>query len=137
MRSVLHEESLIKAFFLPGRRKRALIQLASARKRSQFLNRLPNLGFDFLDERFVRQLNGEEHCINTVLDLLKSEGAHKNCYVISRWKDIDCREMSLHDALMKVFESHGGTILSIIPGKLGYYKGEKIDKRYLLIRNYW
>ena len=135
MRSTLHEESLIKAFFLPGRRKRALLQLASTIKRSQFLNRLPNLGFDFLDERFVRPLDVETHSISSVLETFKSEGAPRSCYVISKWKDIDCRETPLHDALLKVFESHAGTILSIIPGRLGYYKGEKTDKRYILIRN--
>ena len=135
MRSVLHEESLIKAFFLPGRRKRALIQLASARKRSQFLNRLPNLGFDFLDERFVRLLPVEKQDLNSILELLKSEGASKSCYIISKWKDVDCREMPLYDALTKVFNCGKGTVVSIVPGQLGYYEGEKTDKRYVLIRN--
>lgn len=134
MRNTLHEESLIKAFFLPGRQKRALIQLASGRKRSQFLNRLPNLGFDFLDERFVRTLPVEKQNLKSIFEIVKSEGASKSCYVISKWRDIDCREMTLFDALTKVFNCGRGAIISIIPGRLGYYQGENADKKYILIR---
>lgn len=135
MRNNIHEESLIKSFFLPGRHKRALIQLTSTRKRSQFLNRLPNLGFDYLEERFVRSLPVEKQSVSSIFDILKSEGAPKSCYVISKWKDIDCREMLLIDALTKIYNSGAGTIISIIPGRLAYYEGEKADKRYILIKS--
>ena len=135
MRSALHEESLIKAFFLPGRQKRALIQLASSRKRSQFLNRLSNLGFDFLDERFVRLLPVEKQDLDSIFEVLKSEGAPKSCYILSKWRDVDCREMPLYDALTKVFNCGRGAIISIVPGVLGYYEGEQADTKYVLVRN--
>lgn len=120
---------------MPGRQKRALVQLASSRKRSQFLNRLCNLGFDFLDERFVRPLPAEKHSLNAIWEELRSEGAIKSCYVISKWRDIDCREMLLYDALTKVINCSRGVIISIVPGMLGYYEGEKADTKYVLKRN--
>ena len=134
MRNSVHEESLIKSFFLPGRQKRALIQLASNRKRAQFLNRLPNLGFDYLEERFVKSLPVEKQSVSSIFNILKSVGAPKSCYIISKWKDIDCREMPLIDALTKIYNSGVGTIISSIPGQLAYYEGEKADMRYILIK---
>lgn len=135
MRNIKHEESLIRAFFLPGRQKRALVQLACLRKRSQFLNRLAHLGFDYLDERFVTSLQEEEGTVDSIFSLLKYKGAPKNCYIISQWKEIDCKEMLLRDALLKVCNSGRATLLSLIPGQLGYYEGEDISKQYLLFKS--
>ncbi len=134
MRDSKQEEALIRHFFLPGRQERALAQLVSQRKRSQFLNRLTGLGFDYLDERFAIPLAEETQNIETIYTYLKTHGAPKTCYIISQLKEIDCWTLPLRDALVKIFQSGGGTLLSCIPGRLAYYMGADSSSRYLLMR---
>jgi hypothetical protein len=134
MRNTKHEESLIKAFFLSGRQKRALTQLASHKKRSQFLNRLSNLGVDYIEEKFIISIPEDQQDGSSLYTLAKFYGSLKSCYCISQWKEVDCRVFLVQDALRKVVNAGWGTLLSMIPGKLAYYESEK-GNRFILKRS--
>ena len=133
MRNSKHEETLIKTFFLPGRQARALLQLASHRKRSQFLNRLSHLGVDYIEEKFVVSIPEDQQDVSSLYALVKLYGSPKECYCISQWKEVDCRELLVQEALGKVVNAGWGTLLSLVPGKLAYYEGEK-GNRFILKR---
>lgn len=49
-------------------------------------------------------------------------------------RDIDRREMSLSDALTETVGMDAGTLISCVPGKLGYFELEGFDGRYILER---
>ena len=134
MRNSKHEAALVKMFFLPGRHKRALLQLASHRKRSQFLNRLSHLGVDYIEEKFIVAIPEDQQNSSSLYALLKLYGSPKACYCISQWKEVDCREMLVQEALGKVVNAGWGTLLSLIPGKLVYYESEK-GNRFILKRS--
>lgn len=131
MRNTKHEEALIKTFFLPGRQKRALTQLASHKKRSQFLNRLSQLGIEYIDEKYIISIPEDQQDASSLFALVKLYGSLKTCYCISQWKEIDYHELPVQDALQKVVNRGWGTLLSLVPGKLIYYESEK-GARFIL-----
>jgi hypothetical protein len=53
-------------------------------------------------------------------------------WVISELSKIDAQELGLEDALGEVWGRGVGSVLSCIPGRLGYFEDE--DKRRLLER---
>jgi hypothetical protein len=133
MNSVEHEEASIKAFVLRGKQERFLSFIASPKNRRKFTRELPN--FPWFDRKITtsvpwkvdpslplwgRHLQG----IENVSRLLHAKGAGKTCWVISNNSRIDGQEMNLDSALESVAGSDWGTILSCIPGKLAYFKGE-------------
>ncbi len=131
MRNAKHEEALINTFFLPGRQKRALTQLASHRKRSQFLNRLSHLDRDYIDERYISVIPAARQDASSLYALLKLYGAFKTGYCISQWKELDYKELPVQDALRKVVGAGWGTLISLMPGKLVFYESEK-GTRFIL-----
>lgn len=58
-------------------------------------------------------------------------GAPKTCHVIGG--EHDGEDMELLAALKAIVGYGRGTVLSCIPGKLGYFEGE-IQERFLLVR---
>jgi hypothetical protein len=133
MNSIEHEEAIIKAFVQRDKQERFLSFIASAKNRRKFTRELPN--FPWFDKRFAtlipwkvdpalslwgRHLQG----IENVSRLIHSKGAGKTCWVVSNSPSIDGKEMDLDNALESVVVSDWGTILSCVPGKLAYFKGE-------------
>ncbi len=71
-----------------------------------------------------------------VLSLLRSKGAPESCFVISDSSEIDRTEQVLATALQKMREYGWGTIISCIPGQLGFFYGEEGGIQLILEKNY-
>jgi hypothetical protein len=67
--------------------------------------------------------------------LLRDRGAPDTCHVISEAGSLDGKDMKLSEAIQAVIGLGYGTLLSCIPGQLGYYEGEDPGVRYILERN--
>ncbi len=64
--------------------------------------------------------------------MLLSKGAPGTCWVFSEDASRDAKEVELSEALRETIGAGMGTVLSCIPGKLGYFEDE--DQRRLLER---
>ena len=128
-RMCAHEESLIKAFIYPARRKRWLEHLASPKKRTRFLDRLNHCRD--IDDRFSSLLPSGAN----IVALLSKRGAPPICYVISDYAEIDGREMTLEEAIRAAELGGWGTLIGCVPGRLAYYYDESGERRMLLERN--
>jgi hypothetical protein len=64
--------------------------------------------------------------------LLRQHGAPAECHVISTDGELDGRELPLDAVLGQIVGVGGGSLLSCIPGRLGYFEGE--SERYILSR---
>lgn len=128
-----HEEATIKAFVLRNKQERFLSFIKNPKNRKKFTAELAN--FNDFDQRFITSVPWKvdpslslwgKHLqgIENVSRLLHSKGAGEICWVISGNSKIDGQEMDLEAALENVVGSDWGTILSCIPGKLAYFKGE-------------
>jgi hypothetical protein len=122
------ETAIVDAFIAPHRQERWRISLASTRRRTQFLDCLNHCRD--LDPRYARPLASNVD----VLALLRSHGAPDRCYVLSAADELDSREMTLAEAVSDAAMLGWGTIISCIPGRLGYYHDEQGERRYLLVR---
>jgi hypothetical protein len=129
LRRTDHETAFVNAFLLPGRRDRALAQLRSSRKRSQFLNRLPQVQSFFAPDS-LQPLPEGVSTPDAVHDLLRALGAPVRCYVISQDHRLDAKEMQLHDALASVMQKECASVVSCLPGRLGFY--EAAGERFVL-----
>jgi hypothetical protein len=127
-----HEEQFARCFIVPQKRARYLALLGSKRGRAKLLN-----GFNHchdLDPRFAREIPSGQQSADSIEALLRRNGASDTCYVMSDNRDIDGKEMSLPDALSATVGMDCGTLISCIPGKLGYFELEAFDGRYILQR---
>ncbi len=127
-----HEKATIKAFVIEEKQKHFLSCIAHPEDRWLFTGELAN--FQWFDRRFVAPIPWKvnpafsalgQHLagISNLSYLLRSKGGRESCWVISSNSQIDGQEMSLGSALDAVVESDWGTILSIVPGKVAYFKG--------------
>jgi hypothetical protein len=103
--------------------------LRSARKRSQFLNRLPQVRSFFAPDSLQPVPEGVD-TPDAVHDLLRALGAPVHCYVISQDHRLDKREMPLRDALAAIMQEGGASVVSCLPGGLGLY--EAAGERFVL-----
>ena len=127
-----HEESLVEAFVVVKKRNRMKELLLKKKKRSKFLSLLPH--FSDLDPRFVKDIPPNQQTPGQIYKILKEKGALDKCYIISSDPDIDQKIMKLSDTLDIVVGSGYGTLISCVPGKLGYYEGESHGDRCILER---
>ena len=129
-KGALTEKALIEAFILPQRRARYVELLTTARGRKTLRGRLAHISD--LDPRFARRLAADS--VAEIVTILRMENAPQMCQVISESDGIDGREMGLTEALDQIVGHGLGTLISCIPGKLGYYESEEPGERYLLKR---
>jgi hypothetical protein len=127
------ETAVVKAFIAPIRRERYLHGLSHPKRRKDTLDRL-NHHIDDVDRRYRIALPPGCHSAADIAQLLRARGAPPLCYLISSWHELDAREMPLGDALRKVVGYQMGTIISCIPGQLGFYESEEVKTRYVLER---
>jgi hypothetical protein len=127
------EAALIRAFIIPNKRERLVELLGKPKRRSDVLRTL----YDFadLDPRFVNSIPPAEDTVEGIEALLRSKGAPDLCYAISTDSDLDDRTVALREALIRIRGLGHGTLLSCVPGSLGYFEGEDIDARYVLERS--
>jgi len=86
-----------------------------------------------LDARYQIEISGKGggQSPDSIHLLLKSRGAPNRCYVISTDLELDQSEKELRAAIEAA--DGGTTILSCIPGRLGYFESHEGD-RYVLER---
>jgi hypothetical protein len=127
---VTHEEAFVRAFIIPQKRARYLSQLASAKRRSLFLERL-NHSLDY-DPALAERVPSNHQDAATIEVMLRRRGAPDVCHVISSLHEWDGREMPLRAALDLIIGNCIGTVVSCVPGRLAYYESEDVGERYLL-----
>jgi hypothetical protein len=125
-----HEEALIKAFIPTHRQERFLEIIAKPKKRAKFLTQLYH--FDDLNPKFMIAIPPRQQKPSSLVKLLKAKGAGSMCYVISTNSLLDGKEVELEVALKETVGSQEGTLISCLPGRLGYFEDE--DGRYILER---
>jgi hypothetical protein len=124
----LHEEAVIKAFIVKPKQERMTSLLANPKRRAAVLNKMDHFGD--LDLRSAHSFASALHDPSSIEQLLRSKGAPPTCYAISENSSIDGRFLPLIEALTAVRSFGFGTLLSCIPGKLGYFEDE--EKRFIL-----
>jgi hypothetical protein len=69
-----------------------------------------------------------------ILEMLQQRGAPEHCYVVSESDGLDARTLPLKEALGLIIGISTGTLVSCIPGRLGYFEGEDRGERFILER---
>ena len=128
--SLNHEEALIKAFIPTHRQERFLEIIAKPKKRAKLLTQLYH--FDDLNPKFMVAIPPNQQNPSSLVKLLKAKGAGSVCYVMSTNSLLDGKEVELETALKETVGSQEGTLISCVPGRLGYFEDE--DGRYILER---
>jgi hypothetical protein len=129
----LHEQAVVRSFMLKDKQERSLFLLSHAKRRRKFTDGLAH--FKWLDMRFAHHIPASTaHTAAELVSLLRRKGAGKAVWIISEYAPIDGKEMSLEDAMEQTWGLCRGTILSCIPGKLAFFRGEEMRSEYLLER---
>jgi hypothetical protein len=127
-----HETAMINAFVLPAKRARLIEFLRSPKHRGKALATLYH--FRHLDTRFLIEIAPSEQHADAIATLLTGRGAPAECHLISTDLELDGRDLPLVDALRQIVGFGGGTLVSCIPGRLGYFEGESLKDRFILAR---
>jgi len=127
----LHEEQLIKAFFLPDRRRRYLEFIGNPKRRGDLLRMLAH--FPHLDPRYTKSLPTSQQSAAAIESLLRGKGAPDLCWVISEDDDLDGKHIEIGAVLKEILGRGIGTLISCLPGRLGYFEDE--DGRFILERS--
>jgi len=99
----------------------------------QILDALAELShFKALNPKFMVAIHSNQVNPFAITKLLRAKGAGATCYVMSENSDLDGREMDLETALNETVGAQMGTLISCIPGRLGYFEDE--DGRCILER---
>ena len=125
-----HEEALVKAFIAPLRQERYLEFLTSPKRRKKFIAQLAH--FKHLNPKFMVGIPPNQQNPSGVMKLLTAKGAGPRCWVISENSELDGQETELEAALKETIGMQMGTLISCVPGKLGYFEDE--DRRCILER---
>lgn len=125
-----HEQELVRAFIIPHRRERYLEFIASPKRRVKLIAELAH--FKALNPKFMVSIPANQQHPAAILSLLKSKGAGHRCWVMSENADFDGREMDIEAALEETIGAQMGTLISCVPGRLGYFEDE--DGRCILER---
>ena len=128
--SVNHEEAFVKAFIPAHRQERFLEIIAKPKKRAKLLTELSH--FKALNPKFMFSIPPNQKNPAALVKLLKAKGAGTKCYFMSENRDLDGREVDLETALKETVGAQMGTLISCVPGKLGYFEDE--DGRCILER---
>lgn len=126
------EAALIRAFIIPTKRERLVELLAKPKRRRDVLSTLYHFA-DF-DPRCISKIPAAESSAERIDALLRSNGATDLCYAISTDSELDGRTVPLREALTRIHGLGHGTLLSCVPGLLGYFEGEEMGARYILER---
>lgn len=123
-----HEEKFITSFILKEKHNRWQTQLNDIQKRTAFLDRL-NHSHD-LNEKYVTWLKRNVD----IEEMLTRAGSPGQVYILSASIDIDGKFLSIDDAIDQTIRGGWGTIISCLPGRLGFYYDECGERRAILVR---
>jgi hypothetical protein len=132
MAELEHESALIRAFIAPERRERYLGLLASARGREKLRRALAHC--DDFDRRYTHALPPDVRTPAELEALLRAKGAPAECALLAEDDALDGRRLPLEEALVAIIGRGMGTLVSCVPGRLGFYEGEGPNVRFLLER---
>ncbi len=121
----------MKAFIIAKKRQRWIDLLANPKRRKDILRTLSHL--NDLDERFLVRVPSPQST-SVILEMLQARGAPEQCYVVSDSVSLDARTLPLGAALEVIVAREPGTLVSCIPGRLGYFEGEDPGARLILER---
>jgi hypothetical protein len=121
---------LVIAFIPTHRQERFLEIVAKPKKRKKLLADLSH--FKALDPKFMVPIPPGQTNPLALSKLLRAKGAGDMCYVISENSRLDGREVDLDAALKETVGSQMGTLISCVPGRLGFC--EDGDGRCILER---
>jgi hypothetical protein len=121
--SVNHEEALVRAFIPAQRQERFLEIIAKPKKRANLVTELAH--FKALNPKFMVAIPSNQRNPCDLAKLLRAKGAGKKCYVMSENRDLDGREVDLEMALRETVGRQMGTLISCVPGRLGYFEDEE------------
>jgi hypothetical protein len=126
-----HEQALAR-FLVVSRRDRFRSQLASPRGRRKLRARLAH--FADLDDGVCVSLPALPADAERawVLHELQSRGAPEHCDLVCEYSALDGQRLTLSEALDGVRGHAIGTLISRVPGQLGFFEGE--DGRCVLRR---
>ena len=128
-----HEEMFVASFIQKERRERALFLLRHPTKRQEVTAKLAHVRW--LDERFATQITGDvAHTATELVALLKRNGASSTVWVISENRTIDGRQLPIDEAMSSIWGGNEGAVLSCVPGRLAFLRGEAMKSEYLLQR---
>jgi hypothetical protein len=130
-----HERAFVVSFMLPKRKERYLGFLSSHKHRSKFIGRMAHKLLDDLDERYVRE---QEKLSKTEAERIQhliyaADESGRVCYVVSEQPELDGKEMSF-DQAQSGWDQSSAIIISVIPGKLAFYRPERPSEDYVLLR---
>lgn len=126
------EDQFVTAFIRPEKQNRYRELLANPKRRRAFLGKMAH-SYDFQTECCV-EITPSEQTPTGIERLLLKLGAGPTCHAISESADLDGKEMDLRQALEAIIGLGMGTCLSCVPGKLGYYEGEDMEERMILLK---
>ena len=126
------EAAFIRAFIVPTKQERFIELLGKPKRRRDILGTLYHFGD--LDPRFISKIPAAQHTAEGIAALLRSKGAPDLCYAISTDSEIDGKTVPLGATLTRIIGLGDGTLLSCVPGSLGFFEGEEIGARYILER---
>ncbi|HZO56353.1 MAG TPA: hypothetical protein VFB63_26840 [Bryobacteraceae bacterium] len=130
---IQHEAAFIRAFIIAAKQERLAELLAKPKRRRDVLGTLYH--FKDLDPRFMTVVPPGGQTASGLEALLRERGAPELCYAISTDENLDGRTVPLRDAISQIARRVGhGTLLSCVPGRLGYFEGEEPRERYILER---
>jgi len=125
----VHEQEFVRSFIQKERRERCSFLLSHPSRRRRFTAELAH--FKWLDERFASPVPGSLTAVE-LLSLLKRNGAGPNVWVISEDRSIDGRALPLEEAIDSIWGGSMGSVLSCIPGRLAFFRGEEKNSERLL-----
>lgn len=126
------EETLIAAFIGKDKRDRYLGFLRSPKRRDKLRDLLAHGTAAHLDAAFMKSILPKDQNVEGILAILTARGAPAVCHVISENPDTDGRDIPLREALEATVGYGSGTLISCVPGRLGYFEGEGKNVRFLL-----
>jgi hypothetical protein len=129
----LHEQAFIEFFVQRERRERTLLCLGNPKKRREFLEWLMDHADNILMPECIRSIKPNQQHPDPIYGILRGLGAPATCYLISEDSNFDGKEMELLAALKNIigYGDGRGTVISCLPGRLGYFEGE-LKERYIL-----
>jgi hypothetical protein len=128
-----HERATIQAFIQKERQERCLFLLSHPTRRRDFTSQLAH--FKWFDPCWAAPISPKvAHTSDQIAALLRQKGAGNSVWAISEDPSIDAREFPLENAVKEIWGGSMGTILSCIPAKLAFFRGEEMKSELLLMR---
>jgi hypothetical protein len=125
-----HEQAFVQFFVQRTRQERALLALANPKKRRKFVHEFAHHGTYILTPECLRSIMPSEQNPDSIFSIPRSLGAPDDCHVISEGS-LDGEEVDLLAALNEIIGRGMGSVISCLPGRLGYFEGE-LKERYIL-----